>query len=406
MSAAGGTACAEPACQSALALFERIGHDHALALDGLGDLGREAGAAARPFWAAYEEHWRRFCGARLDPQFWHLDHPARQAGSVSISDGAPVVIVGTGPSLRPMLARLRRIRTGVHLFTSPRGADALAEVGIVPDLLLVEHQSPLDAHFTERDRSHRDTQALARAPLVAADVRTPAALLAGVSCDRTFVPDPLPTWGLWPATAVALALASGTHAVALVGIDLGTVRQADPAQAPLRALLALLAAHTDVHCVDASPGGAPKPGWHPGTFDVMAEGGVAERLALTARPWLTVDARHDRAMACWHRLGVLIAQAEATLAAACRVRDGDRSPTAVADLHAVFGGLIAAGESVQTRMDVQDGLGASFVSRFWRTPPDPAIGTQLWRPAALAAHELVRQHASLGGRLAHFEGRR
>jgi hypothetical protein len=392
----------EPADLTALALFERIGRDHALSINELGGLGREAGAAA--LWAAYDEHWRRFCGSRLDPQFWHLDHPTRWTGALTVSDAAPVVIVGTGPSLLAMLPSLRRVRAGVHLFTSPRGADALAEAGLVPDLVLVEHQTPLDAHFSARDLSHRNTRALTRVPLVAADARTPAAMLAGIPADRLFVPDPLPTWGVWPATAVALALASGAQTVALAGIDLGTSQRPDPAQAPLRAVLALLAAQTDVASVDVGTGGAPKPGWPRATLDAIATGGPARPLAPDVRPWRTADARLELAAGCWRRVAPLVAQAESTLAAACRVRDGDHSPAACADMEDSFARLLAAGMRVETRVDVQDGLGASFLPRFWRTSPDPALGCRLWRPAALAAHELINQHRSLTRRLARWPG--
>ena len=50
----------------------------------------------------------------------------------------------------------------------------------------------------------------------------------------------------------------------------------------------------------------------------------------------------------------------------------------------------------QIRVDVQEGLGASFLPRYWRTAPDPSLGEGLWRAAALASHELVQQHRSLG----------
>jgi hypothetical protein len=380
-------------------LFERIGRDHALVVDDLGGLDARARAEARLLWAAYDDHWRRLCGSRLDPQFWRLDHPARWAGSVAVSDGAPVVIVGTGPSLRSVLPELRRVRRAVHLFTSPRGTAALAEAQMVPDLVLVEHQTPLDAHFSAQDLSHRTTHALDRVPLVATDARTPAALLTGVSTDRILVLDPLPTWGLWPATAAALALSSGAQAVALAGIDLGTHQRPDPLQGPLRALLALLAAGADVDCVDVGAGGASKPGWPAAALDAMAPGGTASALVLTRRPWLTVQARYEAARACHRRLAPLAADAVATLETACLVRDGDHSPATGAALWDGLARLLAAGQRLEMRMDVQDGLGASFLPRLWRTPPDIALGAQLWRPAALAAHELVGQYAALDRRL-------
>jgi hypothetical protein len=254
-------------CETALDVVERIGLDAAIEPGELGPLGAEAAGAAPRLWAAYDDHWGRFCGAGLDPLYWHLEQPSRRTGSVHLSDTAPIAIVGTGPSLAPTLSRLKRARAGIHLFTSPRGAEALAAAGLVPDLVLVEHQSPLDAMFSVSDLAHRPMRAMTEAPLVAATPPTPAALLASVAVDRLFVPDPLPTWGLWPATAVALAIRSGARTVALVGIDLGTLDHPDLSHEPLRALLALLAAQTPTTCVDAGPVGAAKPGWPRASID-------------------------------------------------------------------------------------------------------------------------------------------
>jgi hypothetical protein len=296
-----------------------------------------------------------------------------------------------------MLPELRRVRPGVHLFTSPRGADALAEVGLVPDLVIIEHQTALDAHFSASDLSHRRTRTLSRAPLVAVDAKTPPALLADVHPDRVLVMDPLPTWGLWPATAAALALASGTHAVALVGVDLGTRFRPDPAHAPLRDLLGVLAARTDVSCVDVGAGGALKPNWHLATLERVSGSRTARALDVDGRAWLTVAERHARAADAHRRMAPLVEQAEATLAAACLVRDG-ASGGDVATLRTRLVDLLA--EALPRRVDVQEGLGAAFLPRFLRTAPDLELGRSLWRPAALAAHELIQQYRTLGARLA------
>ncbi len=346
-----------------------------------------------------EEHWRRFCGARIDPQFWQLTHPARWTGAVRVAAGAPVVIVGSGPSLRSSLPALRRVRRGLCLFTSPRGADALLEAGLVPDLVVVEHQTALDAHFSVQDVSHRHARGLACAPLIAADARTPAALLAGIAPDRLFVPDPLPTWGLWPATAAALALASGAGSVSLLGVDLGLRGRPDPSQTPLRHLLELLAAHTEVPCGDAGAGGSEKAGWRLMTLDALAAGGPVHGLTPRLSPWLSTDARYRRAGADWQQLGPLAAEAEAALASAARVRDGDRSADACAAMRGRFARLLEAGADPDIRALVQDGLGCSFLPRYWRTPPDRTLGERLWRPLALAAHEVTGQYHTLGERL-------
>lgn len=380
-----------------LALFARIGRDHAIAHEELSPLDPAVSAALPRMWAAYEQHWRRFSGSQLDPQFSHLDHPARITGTVRVTDGAPVVVVGTGPSLTSALPDLRRLRSGLHIFTSPRGAEVLASAGIVPDLVLVEHQSALDAHFSLRDQPHRPSQGLA--PLVAADSRTPAALLRDVPADRLFVPDPLPTWGLWPATAVSLGLLSGARSLALLGIDLGSRERPDPLQAPLRDLLDLLAAETSVACLDLGSSGARKPHWLGATLEHIAAGGAVQPLRLEARPRPPAAARHADALAAWQRLAPLAADALVTFNAACQVRDGDTSARGQATMVDGFDRLLSAGAATAARIDVQDTLGASFLPRFWRTPPDPALGGLLWRPAALASHELVHQHRALGQRL-------
>ena len=380
-------------------LVARIGHDHALTAADLGPLDAAGAAAAPWFWAAYEQHWRGFCGARLDPMGWQLAHPARLTGAVRVGAGAPVLVVGTGPSLAPALPDLRRLRRAVHLITSPRGADVLASAGLVPDLVVVEHQTALDAQFSLGEQSHRPSQVLARVPFVAAEARTPAALLAGVPADRLFVPDPWPAWGLWPATAVSLGLAAGAGAVGLVGVDLGTRARPDPLHAPLRDLLGLLARFAGVPCLDLSASGAVKAGWTPATLEALAAGGGVEPLRLDARPWLTLTARESRARQAWHRLTPLVAHGATTLAAASLVRDGDRSLHARDRMLAGFEQLLAAGDDLDTRIDVQDVLGLSFLPRFWRRVPDPALGAHLWRAAALASHELLQQHRTLGQRL-------
>ncbi len=384
-----------------LELFARIGRDHAIAQEELGALEPAVSSALPRMWAAYERHWRGFCGSQLDPQFCHLGHPARITGAVRVANGAPVVVVGTGPSLTSALPDLRRLRSCLHLFTSPRGAEVLATAGIVPDLVLVEHQTALDAHFSLRDQPHRRSQALS--PLVAADARTPAALLRDVPADRLFVPDPLPTWGLWPATAVSLGLLSGARSVALLGIDLGSCECSDPLQAPLRDVLGLVASETTVACVDLGGSGAPKPHWLRATLEHLAAGGAVQSLRLETRPSPPAAARHADALAAWRRMAPLAADAWVTFKAACQVRDGDTSARGRATMMDGFDRLLSAGAAIGARIDVQDTLGASFLPRFWRTPPDPALGGLLWRPAALASHELVHQHRALGQRLERGE---
>jgi hypothetical protein len=53
------------------------------------------------------------------------------------------------------------------------------------------------------------------------------------------------------------------------------------------------------------------------------------------------------------------------------------------------------------RVDIQEGLGVSFLPRLWRLGIDASLGVWLWRPLMLAAHEVVGQ----ANRLAAVAGR-
>jgi hypothetical protein len=374
-------------------IVEAIGRDHALETTGLTMTASPPPALVHEAWQLYDRHWQRFCGVGLDPPGCRFDNPARWSGRPSIRDGAPVVVVGTGPSLRPALASLKAVRGQVHLFTSPRGADALADAGITPDLVLVEHQTALDAQFTAQAMSERPQPWRQRVPLIAADRRTPAALVAGLADDRLFVVDRCPTWGLWPATAVALARRAGAAAIALVGIDLGSSSRPDPRQAPLRDLLSLLAKHSAAAHFDASIGAA-KTGWQRGGVSSLASGTARQPLELIRRRWSSIDDRLAVAAASWHRLAPLAAASAAALAAAIRRRDGE--PLAQAAVDDGLACLLAGGRITGVRIDVQDELGCAFLPRYWRTPPRADLGPRAWRPLALAAHELVQQHRALG----------
>jgi hypothetical protein len=65
--------------------------------------------------------------------------------------------------------------------------------------------------------------------------------------------------------------------------------------------------------------------------------------------------------------------------------------------------MLAAGRDPDTRAAAQEALGVSLLPLYWRTPPDASLGVLAWRPAALAAHEVVRQHDALVQRLARGE---
>jgi hypothetical protein len=376
-----------------VSLFERMGRDHALSTAEL-----PAGPELSRMWSSYERHWRRFCGSRIDPQFHRLCHPARRTGGIAVRDQAPVIVVGTGPSLKAQLDELRRVRSAVHIFTSPRGAQILGEAGIDADLVLIEHQTPLDAHFTARDAAHRPSTALSRAAFVAADARTPAGLLTGIDLERLFIPDPLPTWGLWPATAVALAMNGGARMVGLLGIDLGSPAQPDASQTPLMEALTLLASEAEMPCVDLGDG-VFKKHWLRGSVDTLPISGPRFALEPLLQRAPTHADRHWDAVNTFQRLAMVAAEARTAMQIAIRVRDGDASAGAVRRLQAAFEGLLAYGPNRAYRVELQDGLGLSFLPALWRQEPNVDLRERLWRPVLMAAHELTRQHETLGRRL-------
>lgn len=347
-------------------------------------------------WTAYERHFQGFTGATLDPQFHRLAHPATQTGRLRCAAGTTAVVVGAGPSLAANAADLKGQRARLWLVTSPRGAAALGTHGLVPDLVLVEHQTALDAHHSARGVADGDN-ILASCPLVAADWRTPAMLLAGIPSSRLFVPEPLPTWGLWPATAAALALDGGASTVALVGVDLGTPDRTDPVHAPLIAVLELLARASRGRLADCGQG-APKPGWARMALRDIGGLRAAEAPVLDRRDAPSTAARREAAcaeMAVW---APLIGRVRAWRTDARRARAGGRVPSG--EWPRALDELIGWREDRGLRRFVQETLGANFLPRFWRMRIDLTPGTAPWRPVLLAADEIVAQADALAAVLA------
>lgn len=382
-----------------LPVVEELGRDWALAPNQLSAGARTNPDVVRAAWSLYDRYFTRFCGAQLDPQFWRLEHPGSWRGTPIVTDGAPIVIVGTGPSMRSGLDELRRHRHHVHLVTSPRGADALEDAGLVPDVVLIEHQTPVDAQFSVQALKERRRDWRSRVALVVTDARTPAALVGDLPTDRLLTLDPLPTWGLWPATAAAMAVSAGAATVALLGVDLGTRDRPDARQNAMRDLLSLVVLGTPIACVDLGIEGSRKTGWTPGHLSTFVGSSVRQPLAVLRVASTTPEERRLKAVAAWRRTASLAGEALVTLDAACRVRGGDHSPRAVAGLERGLTGMLDRSRDPVVRQDVQDGLGCTFLPRYWRAPPDLTLGASLWRPAALAAHELVHQFRALDRRL-------
>ena len=342
-------------------------------------------------WNVYRTHFRCFTGSTLDPQYHRLQHPATRTGSVRVDPDETVCVVGTGPSLLSQIDALKQARGCLRIFTSPRGAEALLAHGIVPDLVIVEHQTAIDAHHTARLLGG---PVLGMCPLVAADWRTPRKLVAGVSAWSLFVPAQLPTWGRWPATAVAMALEAGASRLALLGVDLGTTEVPDPAHAPLRAVLELLAVLGSAATFDCGTGGARKRGWVAASVAELAGAYVHAPLETQLYLAPSSDQRLRDARAGLAELAPVVQRAARLRTLATEARSS-RRPTWTPSLQAGIDEIMGWRQDPRVRVLLQECLGASFLPRFWRSGIDPSLGDALWRPLLLATHEVTAQAETL-----------
>ena len=372
--------------------FHLIGSDRHLTRTELEHAAGGPHPLAETAWDVYQQQFGGFTGATLDPLFHRLTHPARRGGSVQLAPGTAVVIVGTGPSLGPNIASLKRLKGRVRVFTSPRGAEALLGHGIVPDLVLIEHQTALDAHHSARHLGDCTHEVLPACPLVAADWRTPATLLRGVGNEALFVPSPLPTWGLWTATAAAMAVEGGASRVALLGVDLGTADQPDPAHQPLTAVLALIARLAPVVLLDCGAG-ATKRGWLKASLDEAAGSSVSGSCVLSLHPAASMQDRFAEARAELDSHSDVVERARGLLALASEGHGGNACVRP--HLSAAVEEMMAWRDDARIRVFAQECLGLSFLPRLWRSGVDLSLNHALWRPLMLATHELVRQADAL-----------
>jgi len=371
-------------------LLEAIGSDQYLEMDEC----RAGSIAARSeAWMLYADAFGRYCETRLDPLFHRLRHPARFVGRLE-PHPAPVLVVGTGPSLAAAIPDVRRLRDRLRIATSPRGAEALQAADLVPDLVLVEHRTALDAHHGARRWRDGHAVPACTAPLVAAEWRTPASLVEGLGA-RVFVPDDLPTWGAWPATLAAMALQAGAMRVGLVGIDLGSRMAPDLAFVPLARLLGLIAQWSEAPTLDCGTLGASKPHWTRASLDQLAADTPCPPFSAVLRPAPDPRRRRAEARALLGRLESHVERGRVLLAEAVSARSnaGPVVTNGAAE-------LLSWGEDRALRIDLQEGLGLSFLPRLWRSGVSARIGGAAWRPVALAAHELVGQAEALAADLA------
>lgn len=376
-----------------------IGRDRSLSIE-------EAQASSQDHldgvWRTYVDHFERFTGAMLDPQFSRLENPARSFAVPLVSRGCTVVIVGSGPSLAAEARTLARLRRHVSVWTSLRGAEAMAAQRLQPDLIIVQHASDLDAYLTTRHLQDRNGETpLTSAPVVLAEPRTPAALLRSVPCSRLAAVDPAIGWGLWPATMASLAITAGASAVGLLGIDLGTPRRADPAHIPLVALLARIAERAqDVATLDLGTGAA-KCGWMPCALRDAVGSAVVTPVQLAHAPWASEADRYGALTRALVDIATPLHSAAECRAIAMALRDGRAGRAAEPRLEDLWRTLLAWRWDARLRLAIQEELGARFLPRFWRQDAEDVVGP-LWRPALLAADELVSQAQAASARVEQF----
>ena len=314
-------------------------------------------------WDVYHSHFGGFTGAMLDPSFHRLSHPATGSGRVHLDPGTTVVVVGTDESLSAQLDDLARVRQRVRIFTSAGGAARLAAHGLRPDLIVAEHEGEHGVrpdgrcHWTDLIHRH----ASSHLPLVAAEWRTSSAWLSGVPQEQLFVPAPLPSWGLWQATAVAIAIEAQASRVALLGVD---AVQADAG--PLRALLELLARIAPVTALDCCAEHVPKRGWVGAAIGEVAGRKLSGPLEVSRWSAPSRAEREQQARTGLEELAPLLGRSRRLLAVAEESRTSE-ARSSMAALDAAADELMGWQQDIRLRILIQECLCAGELARIWRT---------------------------------------
>lgn len=353
-------------------LLRLIGSDRYLSPD---EVNRVAGphSLTEAAWAVYASHFDGFTGATLDPLFHRLSHPATRTGRVRLGDATTVLVAGTGPSLLTQIDQVARVRGRIRIFASAAAAGLLHASDIVPDLVVMDASST-STEAASGFSSPGGASGFSRKvqpPLVAAEWRTPGALLAGLPQEALFVPSPPVTWGRWEATAVAMAADAGASRIALLGID-----GEDAALTALLELIARLASFTAFDC-----GGSPKRGWV--SASVREIGGVKLKAPLETTTWEAprVEARVRQLQAELDEIAPVIE----------RARRLSASPTGI---DGVAGEIVAWRDQPRLRLLIQECLGVSLLPRLWREDMDRSLART--RRLRLALSEIVAQAEALG----------
>lgn len=376
-----------------LRIVDEIGADRYLALDEIeaeGELGRFAELA----WDVYQRSFDQFTGAGADPFFYRFDNTHIPSGRPTSESALSILVVGTGPSLETGIDQLLRMRHRVLIFTSLRGAEALAKLGVTADLVVLEHSGSLEAELSARNWSFTESRVHTdRISWIACEERTPKSMIQSLDNGRLFIPK-VTGWGLWPATAVIMALKMNAERVGLLGIDLGTGDAPEPGFAPLVALLSLLASIAPNRLCDCGSAGVLKPGWPKDSLESFAPERESPSLDVLLTPRPTT---HERLRDCSRLVDAMrsfIEEARIGLESAhqaCTRKQAEEAES----MRAWIAHMMTWRYDLQLRQQLQEGLALSFLPRLWRTGIDLSDNRRLWRPVLLCLSEVVMQYDRL-----------
>jgi MoaA/NifB/PqqE/SkfB family radical SAM enzyme len=373
-----------------LKIIEEIGTDQYLSPEEIPAFSDDREFLQRA-WNVYVQSFDAYTGANIDPLFYRFDNAHLPSGRIALQEHSAILVVGTGPSLKSGIQEVIRLRNRILVFTSLRGAEALHEFGLRPDLIILRHSGPIETELSARNlyiagpKTYTDP-----IPWIACEERTPGHLVGMLDNGRMFVPEQSTGWGLWPAMAVSLGLKANASKIGLLGIDLGIEGKADPAFLPLIEVLTLFASISPNRFWDCGLSGALKPGWIRTSLQEFASTRQSDSLEVSRESRPTTKDRLRRSSLLLESLNDFLNEAgkgmqQATQARQCPSTQNNES------MHSWIMRMLSWKQNSELRLKIQNDLALSFLPRFWRTGISLSDDRRLWRPVLLCLSELVAQ---------------